>query len=62
VRSGIASSDILKSYLGLLCLGAFFTRALGSAFGALVAHPARCAWTPMRRLGLTWSMASIPWF
>ncbi len=42
VRSGIANSDILKSYLGLLCLGkndfdaiegqrkdAFFARALG---------------------------------
>ena len=42
VRSGVANSDILKSYLGLLCLGkndfvaienfsgnAFFIRALG---------------------------------
>ena len=42
VRSGVANSDIFKSYLGLLCLGkndfdaiegqrkdAFFTRALG---------------------------------
>ena len=44
VRSGVANSDILKSYLGLLCLGkndfdaienfrvnAFFIRALGLA-------------------------------
>jgi hypothetical protein len=53
VRSGIANSDISKSYLGLLCLGkndfdaiegqrkdAFFARTLGSARRAIVSHPA----------------------
>ena len=68
VRSGVANSDIFKSYLGLLCLGkndfdaiegqrkdAFFTRALCHRL-----PPCANAWTRTRPRGLTWSITSTP--
>lgn len=72
VRSGVANSDIFKSYLGLLCLGkndfdaiegqrkdAFFTRT-----GLWLCHRlppcANASWTGTRPRGLTWSITSTP--
>ena len=67
VRSGVANSEILKSYLALLCLGksdfdaiesfrdnAFFKRALGLSTVFPRARPCASAWTRTRHLGLSW--------
>ena len=66
VRSGVANRDILKSYLGLLCLGksdfdagenfrtnAFFIHALG--LKNVPSNPPYVnVWIPMLVPGLTW--------
>ena len=72
VRSGVANSDIFKSYLGLLCLAR--TTSMPSKASAKTpsspAHwvcgpchrlpPCANAWTRTRPRGLTWSITSTP--
>jgi hypothetical protein len=66
VRAGVANSDILKSYLALLCMGksvcdaieSFRTNAFSSARWAWRqfhrARPCAKAWTPTLLPGLSW--------
>ncbi len=66
VRSGVASSEILKSYLALLCLGksdlmrsrAFETMPSSSVRWAWAlfprARPCASVWTRMRHLASSW--------